>query len=65
VNSSERATGIFATSSAGFVRVAQVQPDIANYLAIPGADEVEGDQPLDAAALIAIVDRWASRATEA
>jgi FkbM family methyltransferase len=56
---------IFATSSAGFVRVAQVQPDVANYLAIPGENEVEGDQPLDAAALIAIVGRWASRATEA
>jgi FkbM family methyltransferase len=56
---------IFAKGRGRFVPVDRVQPEVANYLAIPGFDEVDGDQPLDVSAIIAIIDRWATRGAEA
>ncbi len=56
---------IFANGAGRFVPVDRIQPEAANYLAIPGLDGVDGDQPLDAAAIIAIIDRWATRGSEA
>jgi len=61
---------VFAKLPAGFVRVAQVHPDVANYLAIPDLpvrrpDELDDNLPMDAAALIAILDSWATRAAKA
>ena len=56
---------IFANRAGRFVQVDRIQPEVANYLAIPGLDEVDEDQPLDAAAIIAIIDRWATRGSEA
>lgn len=52
---------IFANVGGRFVPVDQVQPEVANYLAIPGLGGCDGDQPLDPAAIIAIIDRWATR----
>jgi FkbM family methyltransferase len=56
---------IFANASGRFVSVDRIVPEVANYLAIPGSGEVEGQQSLDAAALIAIIDSWAIRGMEA
>lgn len=52
---------IFATGSGAFVPVDRVQPEVTNYLAIPGVAGSGGDQALDAAAIIAIIDGWATR----
>lgn len=56
---------IFANRAGGFVTVDRIQPEVANYLAIPGLDDVGGDQPLDAAAIIALLGRWANHGSEA
>jgi FkbM family methyltransferase len=55
---------IFGNRASRFISVGSIQPDIANYLAIPRIDDFEENQPLDALAIIAIIERWATRGSD-
>jgi FkbM family methyltransferase len=56
---------IFANQGSQFVVVDRIQPDAANYLAIPTVDVVDSELPLNAVAIIAIIGRWAIRRSQA
>ena len=56
---------IFVNRASRFVPVDEIQPDAANYLAIPTVDVVERDFPMDAASIIGTIGRWATRGSKA
>jgi Methyltransferase FkbM domain len=51
---------IWANQGCQFIPVDRMQPQIVNYLAVPDWSEFDRTRPLDAAAVIAIIDRWAT-----
>ena len=56
---------IFANASGKFVQVDRIQSQLTNYLAVPAVDSRGAEGSMDADAVIAVIDRWATRTAEA